>query len=160
MGNAFLFADNSKFDRISHSKVYLVNPDDKNKTCFLTHFQRWSNTDALQLSARNITGHRRDLDIKYTHFKSEEVIPLFAIQSIAYSASLNELISKGIEQIASDDLHGTGDLSDNFLEVLATVCIIESTHHGVGEAYTTFSGQCGSSFLRNLIENLCKTKYF
>lgn len=103
-----------------------------------------------------------DWAMEYIYFKSEEIIPMFAFLAVVNEGSITDHFRKGMEKINASHL-GTGDtrnmaqgvsLNGNELEVLATVCMIESSHHGIGEKGPTFHGQSGKSFLTNLIENL------
>ena len=74
----------------------------------------------------------------------------------------------GMAKINSSSL-GTGNthnlaqsvpLNGNELEVLSSVCIIDSSHHSVGITNSTFCGQNGESFLTNLVENLIEADGF
>lgn len=104
-----------------------------------------------------------DWSIEYTYFKAEEIIPMFALLSVVNNEkSITTFFKEGMAKIKSNAL-GTGDTQNmsqnvpfngNELEVLATVCLVESSHHNIGELYSTFSGQDGKSFLTNLVGNL------
>ena len=109
-----------------------------------------------------------DWDTEFTYFKPEEIIPFLACQVVIDQKSIPALLKLGIAKINSSS-DGTGNtqnlsqsvpLSWNELEVLSSVCIIESSHHSVGAFTSTFYGQNGESFLTNLVENLIESNGF
>ena len=51
-------------------------------------------------------------------------------------------------------------MNGNELEVLSSVCIIDSSHHCVGIITSTFCGQNGESFLTNLVDSLIEADGF
>ena len=109
-----------------------------------------------------------DWDTEFTYFKPEEIIPFLACQVVIDQKSIPALLKLGIAKINSSS-DGTGNtqnlsqsvpLSWNELEVLSSICIIESSHHSVGAFTSTFCGQNGESFLTNLVENLIESNGF
>ena len=109
-----------------------------------------------------------DWDTEFTYFKPEEIIPFLACQVIANQKSIPALMKLGMAKVNSSPL-GTGNtqnlaqsvpLNGNELEVLSSVCIIDSSHHSVGITNSTFCGQNGESFLTNLVENLIEADGF
>ena len=125
---------------------------------------------------KNTSGTTTNLPIfsdwanEFTYFKPEEIIPFLACQVIINQKSIPALMKLGLAKFnfnTSSD--GTGNtqnlaqsvpLSANEVEVLSSVCIIESSHHSVGITNSTFCGQNGESFLTNLVENLVEADGF
>ena len=181
MSNAYLSQDNSELTHIFHRKIYLqdhfyylVNPVDNKKWGFLSYppapisaGRNVSSTDRPLTVVRD-NGIKSDWAVEYTYFKSEEIVPMFAFLAVLDEGSIVAHFRKSMAKLKVSP-YGTGDtenmaqavaLNGNELEVLATVCLIESSHHGIGQKGATFCGQDGISFLTNLVENLILAEGF
>ena len=166
--------------KLSHMKsylqfhfYYLINPVDVNKWCFLT-YRPASNCEHLrvlvdQKQKQSITDFK-DWDVERTYFRSEEILPFIACQSIICSSSFSipAAFQSGIKIVNADpktsgrtpNLSQNPPLSGEELEVLSSVCIIDASQHKIGSRYSNFGGQDGKSFLTNLIGNLVDAKGF
>lgn len=185
MNNAYLSEDDSELTHICHRKIYLqdhfyylANPVDNTKWAFLTYPPAPKPATAsesvpfsekpLRVVKDNNNEVLSDWKKEFTYFKSEEIIPFLAFQAIMKSGSIGGLFKKGMDEIKRSP-RGTGDtqnmaqnvaLNGNELEVLATVCVTEASHHFCGDVNSTFCGQDGISFVTNLVENLVEADGF
>ena len=153
---------------------YLINPYDITNWCFLaypprqiedkTRGQKIISSKSLRF-VRMIENFRRilvDWNVEYTYFKDDEILTFLSCQASFNPGSIVSVLRAGLLRSRANAFN-TGDsenssqniaLKGNELEVIATICIIEASHHIVGSINSTFCGQDGESFLTNLIENL------
>ena len=169
MDNAYLSSDISHDEfasKIGHIKsylqhhfYYLINPVDVKKWCFLTYRP---NPGSKHLRVIFQNNSLKDWTVEYTYFRAEEIIPLFACQAIFSSISIPKALRFGLTSSNANALT-TGRASNTSqrvplmgeeLEVLSSICIVEASQHDFGHIKSTFMGQDGESFLKNLIENL------
>ncbi len=141
---------------------FLKNPTNGSEFMFMTYApEPKSRCLRIWKSKNNNTSQFYDWDKEHVYFDSEELITLLSCLCVkpATSVALTLNEAKRAAERVNFDVGNTDNpnslkLDGNRLEVLATVGLLESSHHDHGSKFITFSGQDGVSFTKNLIANL------
>ena len=170
------YAYESDLDSLSvnsraHSKTFLMNhlyylwnPVDKTKFSFLTikpEFLDGTESNVVRIYRNKMVQNWKDI---YTYFREQDFLLILSCISLT---SPNPVFMD-IESSKSESRNSEGTIHDtinplaikldgNELEMIATVTIIESSHHLFGSKNRTLEGQPIDVFVKNIANNLIST---
>jgi len=138
---------------------YLRNPHKADGWIFLT-FPPEENKQDLRIPR---DGQYKSWVFEYTFFNENELLGILGCMFIPFTRPITSLLVQAQEENSSHSSHA-GDhpnpearkLLSNPLEASAAVSVVDASHH-LGNDYVNcspLSGQTGTNFLNNLIENL------
>jgi hypothetical protein len=146
----------NSFQFLEYHLYYLQNPQVPGHWIFYTFPPNEGSTDLLIPSSSNFPW-----TIEYTYFNENELFGILSCMFIPFSRPIATILNDSFRRNTS---HSSGIFNApnsnalsrpaNSLEVSAAVSVVESTHHPSSIATSSFSGQTGTAFLNNLIENL------
>lgn len=162
---------------LEHHLYYLKNPQVAGKWLFLLFPPAEKDPDQTMRTVRR--GQLEEWSNEYTHFEPAEILTIMACQFIPYLKTVHRHMKQASLSIESDprSVHNSPNpsafkLPSNPLEVSAAVSVVDSTQHAFGTEIVTsidvvtntphssdrlkysFSGQRGTTFIKNLIINL------
>lgn len=144
---------------------YVINPSDNTNWLFFTFLSLSTSPKSVNLS---ILKNSDIVDWKHevAFLKSDDIITTLTCLFISFKASIASIFEDSIdslsrkpEAIVKSPNPKALSLDGNYLEIVASCCIIDSSHSGyIRNNYkqTSLSGQNGVAFFENLIGNLIK----
>lgn len=140
---------------------YLLNPVDKDDWAFLT-FRPSEKGESLQVYK---DGRLDDWMTELTFLRDTELLTILSCMFIVSKYSTIEDIvtgeclgKRGNPSLSSNTNPLAIKLDGNRLETLASVSLIDSSHHSLGSMHSTLSGQNGKIFIHNLLNNLISSR--
>lgn len=170
LGLLLNYSYNSDFpSRFNHKSYlenhlyFLDNPVNKSKYLFITYpaIGRRSFLSIPKVVAKQSIHGLVSWDLELVYFDKEEIITILSCFAIKPEISVMQILLEAQSAAIRRDRNPATTanpnalkLDGNILEVLATTCIIDSSHHRYVSDRVTFAGQNGIEFLKSLISNL------
>ena len=163
--------DSSSINSHAQSKTFLLNhlyylwnPVDKTKFSFLTitpEFLEGTESSVVRIYRNKMVQDWKDI---YTYFREQDFLLILSCISLTSPNPVFMDIesSKSESRKLKGTIHDTGNplaikLDGNELEMIATVTIIESSHHPFGSKTRALEGQPIDVFVKNIANNLIST---